>query len=71
MQKLVVDYLMKFEDTNSIFAYTMKENIAERKSLENAGFKLYGEGNLPSCYYKIDLGSINPEKFVLYAFGRM
>lgn len=63
-QLLAIEILKKREETNSIFAYTMNENIAERRSLEKCGFDL--TGNLINPYYRVNLGALNPENFVLY-----
>ena len=38
IQKLAVKILQERSETNSIFAYTMNENIAERRVLEKCGF---------------------------------
>ena len=64
VQLSVTEFLLKQKVTKSVFAYTMNSNIAEQKSLEKCGYKCLGK--LPNIYYKVDLGSIIPEDFVLY-----
>lgn len=64
VQKLAVKILQERSETNSIFAYTMNENIAERRVLEKCGFEYIR--NLSNSYYMIGLGTLNPENFVMY-----
>ena len=65
-QCLITNYLMGLNETNSIFAYTMSGNISEQKTLEKLGFKR--KGYLPSDYYKVNLGRLKSEEFVLYVY---
>lgn len=67
-QSLITEYLMELNETNSIFAYTMIENTSERRTLEKIGFEK--KGYLPSKYYKVNLGKLKSEEFVLYVYGR-
>ena len=64
VQKLAVKILQERSETNSIFAYTMNENIAERRVLEKCGFEYIR--NLSDSYYAIGLGTLNLENFVMY-----
>ena len=57
-----VDFLLNLPRTNSVFAYTLAANMAERRALEKAGF--IEKGILPSVYY--DIGRLPPEPSVLY-----
>jgi len=50
-QKLIIDHLLRLKGTNSIFAYTSIDNIAEQKVLEKIGFSKVGL--LPVDYYKV------------------
>lgn len=63
-QKLAITHLQSLPHTNSIFAYTMNENIGERKALEKCGFECVGD--LKHDYYAVDLGVLKPEHFVLF-----
>lgn len=63
VQQLAADFLLSLPQTHSVFAYTMAENMAERKALEKAGF--IEKGYLPSDYY--DVGRLPPEPCVIYA----
>jgi RimJ/RimL family protein N-acetyltransferase len=53
VQKLALDYLLGQHETRSVFAYTFKTNMAERRSLEKAG--LEEKGFLPHPYYRVEL----------------
>lgn len=68
-QSLIYEYLIGLNETNSIFAYTMTENISEQRTLEKLGFEK--KGYLPSDYYKVDLGRLKSEEFVLYVYERI
>lgn len=65
VHKLAIEILEMMDETNTIFAYTMVENIGERRVLEKCGFDF--KGSLHNEYYKIDLGDLDPDEFVLYA----
>jgi len=65
VHRLAIKILESLDETNTIFAYTMNENIGERKVLEKCGFDL--KGSLCDEYYKIDLGELKPDEFVLYS----
>lgn len=62
-QLMVTDYLRRLPETNSVFAYTLIDNLAEQKSLEKCGFRVIG--TFPNDYYKIHLNSLKPEDFLL------
>ena len=65
VQRLASDYLLGLPETNSAFAYTMEENVAERRALLKAGF--VEEGAMPSEYYRV---KPPPERCVLYVRGK-
>ena len=67
-QSLITGYLIELNETNSIFAYTMIDNLSERRTLEKIGFEK--KGYLPSNYYKVDLEKLKSEEFVLYVYER-
>ena len=60
-QALALDFLLQQEETNSVFAYTLIENKAERLALQKAGF--VEAGPMPSAYYRVDLP---PEECILF-----
>jgi RimJ/RimL family protein N-acetyltransferase len=61
VQALASNYLLGLPETNSVFAYTMEDNSAERRALQKAGFAEVGL--MPSEYFRVNLP---PEKCVLY-----
>jgi hypothetical protein len=61
-QKLAADSLLKYPDTQSVFAYTAVGNTAVRRALQKAGFAEVGL--LPHAYYRVELP---PHPCVLYS----
>ena len=60
-QVLAVAQLLALPETNSVFAYTMHDNTAERRALSKAGFS--EAGLMPHEYYRVNLPR---EECVLY-----
>ena len=60
-QRLAIAHLLALPQTNSVFAYTMRENAAERRALLKAGF--VEAGPMPHPYYQVALPT---EECILY-----
>lgn len=65
-QRLALDHLLTLDETRSVFACTFDENLAEQRSLENAGFRRVGA--LPHAHYRVDPP---PEPSILYAVEKV
>lgn len=64
-QRLAVEHLLGLAETRSVFAYTDRDNVAERRALANAGLRELGL--MPVVGYPID---VPPGRYVLYAVRR-
>jgi RimJ/RimL family protein N-acetyltransferase len=63
VQRLASDYLVARDETASVFAFTLRVNVGERRALEKAGFQEVG--GLPNPYYRVESPELSEQPCVL------